>query len=56
MSSKALLNRRQSITAKPLTNRPVTIVDTYVILIPVSVDQGTAKWNKFIPEYFDENH
>ncbi len=55
MSTKAPLNGRQSTTAKPLTNRPVTIVDTYVILTPVNVDQGTAKWNKFIPEYFDEN-
>jgi hypothetical protein len=45
---------RRSIAAKPKTNRPVTMTNTHLVLMPVTVDENT-KWNKLVPEFFSKD-
>ena len=45
---------RRAISAKTKTNRPITISNTYLILIPVIVQDHT-KLCKLVPEFFDRD-
>ena len=45
---------RRAISAKTKTNRPITINNTYLILIPVIV-QDHRKLCKLVPEFFDRD-
>jgi hypothetical protein len=46
---------RRSIRSISKTNHHPTIVNAYLLLIPVTVDKRTIKWNKLVAEFFDQD-